>query len=101
MSDTHGPQTKEQQLQIALDEEIAQGMYSNFAMVNHNQTEFAIDFIYIQPQQPKAKVRARIITSPTHFKRLISAMADNLKKYEAKFGNPDGGSTETPETPLH
>jgi hypothetical protein len=75
-----------QQIQIGLDEDVAQGIYSNLAMVNHNQTEFTIDFIYVQPQGPKAKVRARVITSPSHFKRLIAAMNDNLAKYEAKFG---------------
>ncbi|MBI5525674.1 MAG: DUF3467 domain-containing protein [Deltaproteobacteria bacterium] len=87
MSDEQKAQPKEgPQIQIALDEETAQGFYSNLAMVNHNQTEFTIDFIYVQPQGPKAKVRARVITSPSHFKRLIGAMNDNLAKYEAKFG---------------
>lgn len=83
------PPAKEGQIQIALDEDTAQGIYSNLAMVNHNQTEFSIDFIYVQPQAPKAKVRARIITSPSHFKRLISAMTENLAKYEQKFGAVD------------
>jgi hypothetical protein len=91
-----------QQLQIALDEETAQGIYSNLAMVNHNQTEFSIDFIYVQPQQPKAKVRARIITNPLHFKRLIAAMNENLAKFEAKFGTvAEGGPAGHPEFPLH
>ena len=88
------------QLQIALDEETAQGIYSNLAMVNHNPTEFTIDFIYVQPQQPKAKVRARIITNPAHFKRLIAAMNENLAKYESKFGVVDV-STPQPHMPVH
>ncbi len=73
-------------LQIQLDEDVAQGSYVNLALVNHNETEFTLDFIYVQPQQPKAKVQSRIITSPKHMKRLVLAMQDNLAKYEAKFG---------------
>lgn len=74
------------QLQIQLDDDVANGLYVNMALVNHTETEFTLDFIYVQPQQPKAKVRSRIITNPKHMKRLLTAMQDNLLKYEAKFG---------------
>lgn len=74
------------QLQIQLDDNVADGHYVNMALVNHTETEFTLDFIYVQPQQPKAKVRARIITNPKHMKRLILAMQDNVAKYESKFG---------------
>jgi len=74
------------QLQIQLDEDVALGHYCNMALVNHTETEFTLDFIYVQPQQPKAKVRSRIITNPKHMKRLLLAMQDNLAKFEAKFG---------------
>ncbi len=90
---------KEVQLQIELDEQTAQGMYCNLAMVNHTPTEFTLDFIYVQPQQPKAKVRARIITSPQHMKRLLMAMTDNLSRYEKMFGVIDLG--KFPEGPVH
>jgi hypothetical protein len=78
--------TPELQLQIQLDDETANGRYINMALVNHTETEFTLDFIYVQPQQPKAQVLSRIITSPKHLKRLLLAMQDNLGKYEAKFG---------------
>jgi hypothetical protein len=84
MADT--PKPAEIQLQIQLDEDIALGHYCNMALVNHTETEFTLDFIYVQPQQPKAKVRSRIITNPKHMKRLVLAMQDNLAKFEAKFG---------------
>ena len=74
------------QVKIELDPETAQGSYVNMAMVNHNETEFTLDFIYVQPQQPKARVKSRIITNPKHMKRLLLAMQDNLAKFEAKFG---------------
>lgn len=90
------PKPQEVQLQIQLDDDVANGQYVNMALVNHTETEFTLDFIYVQPQQPKAKVRSRIITSPKHMKRLIMAMQDNLAKYEAKFGTIELSETEGP-----
>ena len=84
MSDTLKP--PEAQLQIQLDDDVADGLYANMALVNHTETEFTLDFIYVQPQQPKARVKSRIITNPKHMKRLLMAMQDNLAKFEAKFG---------------
>ena len=79
-------------LQIELDPQIAQGVFVNMAMVNHTETEFTLDLIYVQPQAPKATVRARIITTPKHMKRLLFAIQDNLERYEARFGTVDLGS---------
>lgn len=84
MSDA--PKSPEMQLQIQLDDDVANGTYVNMALVNHTETEFTLDFIYVQPQQPKAKVRSRIITNPKHMKRLLAAIQDNVAKYEARFG---------------
>jgi hypothetical protein len=80
---------KEIPLQLQIDDDVAQGMYSNMAMVNHNETEFTLDFIFVQPQMPKAKVRSRLITSPKHAKRFLIALQENLTKYEQRFGNID------------
>jgi hypothetical protein len=88
----------EVQLQIQLDDAIANGQYVNMALVNHTETEFTLDFIYVQPQQPRAKVLSRIITSPKHMKRLMMAMQDNLAKFEAKFGPVDATD---PGQPIH
>lgn len=74
------------QIQIEIDDQTAQGVYSNLAMIGHSETEFVLDFIFVQPQVPKAKVRARIITSPQHAKRFLLALEDNIKKYEQHFG---------------
>lgn len=78
--------TGEVKLEIHLDDETAQGVYVNMAVVNHNDAEFTVDFIYAQPQCPRAKVRSRIITSPRHLKRLIAALQDSLLRYEQSFG---------------
>lgn len=77
---------KEQQIQIEIDDVTAQGVYSNLAIITHSPDEFILDFIFIQPQIPKAKVRTRVITSPQHVKRFFYALQDNIKKYEEKFG---------------
>jgi hypothetical protein len=84
---------KEQEikLEIQLDEETAQGAYVNLAVVNHSDTEFTLDFIFVQPQSPRAKVRSRVITSPRHAKRLLLALEENIRKYEKKFGPIDPG----------
>jgi hypothetical protein len=84
------------QLQIQIDDDVANGQYVNMALVNHTETEFTLDFIYVQPQQPKAKVRSRIITNPKHMKRLLLAMQDNVAKFEARFGTITISDSDNP-----
>jgi hypothetical protein len=73
-------------LQVEIDDTLAQGAYANLALIAHSPTEFVFDFIFLQPQQPKAKVRARIISSPAHTKRFLRALAENVSRYEKLFG---------------
>jgi hypothetical protein len=80
------------QLQIEIDPATANGAFVNMAMVNHTDTEFTLDLIYVQPQAPKATVRARAITTPRHMKRLLHAIQENLARYEARFGPIDVGA---------
>ena len=74
------------QVQIELDPAVANGVFVNMAMVNHTDSEFTLDLIYVQPQAPKATVRARAILTPRHLKRLVAALQENLGRYEARFG---------------
>lgn len=76
----------ENQLNIELTEEIAEGIYSNLAVITHSSAEFVIDFIRIMPGTPKAKVKSRIILTPEHAKRLLNALEDNINKFEAVNG---------------
>ncbi|HWR75312.1 MAG TPA: DUF3467 domain-containing protein [Bacteroidales bacterium] len=71
---------------IELSEEVAQGVYSNLAVITHSPAEFVIDFIRIMPGVPKSKVKSRIILTPEHAKRLVAALNDNISKYEAVHG---------------
>ena len=84
MADT--PKPPDVPLQVQIDDDMANGQYVNMALVNHSDTEFTLDFIYVQPNVPKARVRSRIITNPKHMKRLVAAMQDNIARYEAKYG---------------
>ncbi len=77
---------KEVKVEIQIDDDIAQGMYTNLAAINHSDNEFIFDFIFLQPQAPKAKVRSRLILSPKHAKRFLNALQENIRRYEDKFG---------------
>ena len=79
-------QNPENQLNIELSEEIAEGTYSNLAIITHSPTEFVVDFIRVMPGVPKAKVKSRIVLTPQHAKRLMKALAENVQKYEQNFG---------------
>ncbi|RVT99804.1 DUF3467 domain-containing protein [Mucilaginibacter limnophilus] len=72
----------ENQLNIELSEEIAEGVYSNLAIITHSNSEFVLDFIRVMPGVPKAKVKSRIILTPEHAKRLLTALEDNINKFE-------------------
>ncbi|MBE9585346.1 DUF3467 domain-containing protein [Mucilaginibacter sp. JRF] len=74
------------QLNIELSEEMAEGIYSNLAIITHSTSEFVLDFIRIMPGIPKAKVKSRIILTPEHAKRLLTAIEENVAKFEAANG---------------
>ena len=86
MKDTDSRKAKNQ-LNIELDEETAEGVYSNLVMISHSPEEFILDFIRVMPGLPKARVKHRIIVTPHHAKRLLHALVDNIDKYEATYGD--------------
>jgi len=96
MSDPKNPN----QISIELNEEIAQGTYSNLAVITHSASEFVIDFVRIMPGIPKAQVKSRIILTPEHAKRLITALQDNLSKYETVHGKIKEVKGSTPVLPM-
>ena len=79
--------TNDNQINIELPEEIAEGLYSNLAIITHSQSEFIVDFIQIMPGMPKGKVKSRIVMTPQNAKRLMLALNDNLKKFESVNGD--------------
>ena len=88
------------QINIELSEEVAEGVYSNLAMIAHSNSEFVIDFIRLMPGVPKARVKSRIIITPEHAKRLLAALKDNIQKYESSFG-PIKQTADAPQFPMN
>jgi hypothetical protein len=90
----------ENQINIELSEEIAEGVYVNLAMIAHSNSEFVIDFIRLMPGLPKAKVKSRVVLTPEHAKRLLSALKDNIRRYEDTFGEIKQGE-DMPRFPMN
>jgi hypothetical protein len=93
MSDRTDEDAKSHSQQIAIqgDPNAAAGVYSNLMMVTHRKEEFVLDFLFVHPQrgeggQSTASLRARVITSPEHVKRIVHALGENVRRYEASFG---------------
>lgn len=89
-------QENKNQLQIQLRPEVADGKYSNLAMIGHGPNEFLIDFIFAAPGMPQAPVVSRVIMSPENAKQLLFALTDNVKKYEAQFGEIKPRNAQNP-----
>lgn len=101
--DAKNQPNRENQLQIEISPEVAEGIYANLAVITHSSAEVVLDFIRVLPNVPKAQVKSRLVLAPEHAKRLLLALQDNLAKYEKAFGPinlPDmgsqGGRTATP-----
>lgn len=76
-------------LNIEIPEDVAEGTYSNLAIISHSNSEFVVDFVRLVPNVPKAKVKSRVILTPVHAKKLLQALADNVNKFESQFGEID------------
>jgi hypothetical protein len=95
---------KNNPLNIELSDEIAQGVYSNLAIITHSASEFIIDFVRVMPGIPKAQVKSRIVLTPDHAKRLLLALQDNISKFESAHGNiklAEGGNMGMPPFPMN
>ncbi|CAC9975127.1 Protein of unknown function [Flavobacterium sp. CF108] len=90
------PKQQQEQINIELDESIAEGIYSNLAIINHSSSEFVLDFVSIMPGIPKAKVKSRIVLTPQHAKRLLRAIGENIHRFEAAHGE----IKETEQAPI-
>lgn len=77
---------KNNQLQVELPQDVAQGEYANFAIITHSSSDFIIDFARVLPGVPKTQVKSRVILAPEHAKRLLGALQENIVRYEREFG---------------
>tara|TARA_R110002012_G_scaffold17930_1_gene66621 strand:- start:187 stop:504 length:318 start_codon:yes stop_codon:yes gene_type:complete len=92
-------QKKQGQINIEIDEKVAEGTYSNLAIINHSVSEFVVDFVSIMPGTPKSKVKSRIILTPQHAKRLLKALGENVSRFENAHGEIK--DYEQPPIPLN
>ena len=83
---TPGQENPPGQFNIELPEDVAEGIYSNLAIITHSNAEFVLDFARVMPNVPKGKVKSRLVMTPQHAKRLLKALQDNLYKYESVHG---------------
>jgi len=90
---------KQKQINIELDEKMAEGIYSNLAIINHSVSEFVVDFISMMPGAPKAKVKSRIVLTPQHAKKFLKALNDNVHRFEKANGTIK--DYEQPPIPLN
>jgi len=86
MADDQNNGLPQQQINIEIGEKEAEGIYSNLAIISHSPAEFIIDFTRVLPGIPKSKISARIVMTPQHAKMLLSALKENIDKYENQFG---------------
>ena len=77
---------QQNQLNIEITEEVAEGIYANLAIITHSHAEFVIDFVNVMPGTPKSKVKSRLILTPQHAKRFMKALTENIKRFEGANG---------------
>ena len=86
---------KNGKIDIALSDEVAEGIYSNLAVITHSHSEFILDFVSLMPGMKKGNVKSRIILTPQHAKRLLGALEENIKRFEAMHGSiPEYGEPD-------
>ncbi len=97
--DNHQETSDPSQINIELSEEVAEGVYANLVMIAHSSEEFILDFIRVMPGVPKARVKSRIVVTPSHAKRLLHALAENIERFERAHGDIDEQTSMIP--PIH
>jgi hypothetical protein len=73
------------EIQINTGDEILRGKYSNNLMTSHSADEFILDWLLNSPSG--VHLVSRIIVSPSHIKRIIHVLKENLDNYEKQFGS--------------
>jgi hypothetical protein len=83
---SNNEQQNNNQLNIEITEEVAEGVYSNLVIITHSPTEFVLDFVNVMPGTPKSKIKSRVVMTPQHAKRLVRALQENIQRYESSHG---------------
>jgi hypothetical protein len=86
--DGAGPEGKNPavRLQIKAADDVARGVFANLAMMHHNESEFILDFVFVEPQRPVGQVVSRVLMTPRSTKRLLVGLQEIVRRYEERFG---------------
>jgi hypothetical protein len=71
-------------INIKAQDDVLRGQYANMMQVSHTKEEFVLDFMLAFP--PQGELVSRLIVSPSHMKRILNALNDNVRKHENLFG---------------
>lgn len=93
--------TQQPQVNIKASDEALQGKYANLMQVAHLEEEFILDFMNVYPYQGMGTLNARIIVSPGHLKRMVGALTENLRRFEAQYGEIKTASEPSGEVGFH
>ncbi len=85
-------ENKGKEIQVELNEQIAEGVYSNLVIVSHSDAEFIFDFARLLPGKPKARIHSRVIMNPKNAKLFLKAFEVNINKFEKNFGKIKDGN---------
>lgn len=77
---------QQNQFQMGIDPMVAEGVYSNLALISHSPSEFILDFITALPGMPQPQVKSRVILAPEYAKRLLQLLQNNILNFEKTFG---------------
>jgi hypothetical protein len=61
-------------------------IYANLALITHSPSEIVLDYAQVMPQNPRAKVKSRVVMTPINAKFLLRALGEHLARYEAQHG---------------
>lgn len=63
-----------------------EAVYANLVRISHTPSELVFDFARLQPGSREARVLTQVLMSPLSAKLFYRALAENLSRYEAAFG---------------
>ena len=82
MEENKNNQQQQNQFQMGISPEVAEGTYSNLALITHSSSDFILDFACALPGMPAPQIKSRVIMAPEHAKRLLQALQSNIYNYE-------------------
>ena len=77
MEENKNNQQQQNQFQMGISPEVAEGTYSNLALITHSSSDFILDFACALPGMPAPQIKSRVIMPPEQSQRLLQAVKGN------------------------